>query len=281
MVRVAYHVGFALAFSTAALAQQNPSIPITLELRGEPFDGLPAFKLLADSVVIGTGEVGEESRTFQFSAPNGLDPKSIVVNYTNDLYGGPGKDRNLVILSARIGDRQFTGDAFRAPESVGVAEGKTFRLISGGQASLARPQAGWGDSSAARVTVPTEQESKDEQKPGAATKVETDRTCPRAEPTTIAGFARNSAELPEGSITKITAVAKSAGSGCELLITGFSSRDGSATWNQKLAKLRAQEVEAALVQNGFPKDHISLDVGTDGDDAPRSAAARRVTITIK
>ncbi len=84
------------------------------------YNGDAQFRLLMDGVQIGTHQTvsvqrGTGWQEFRFNLPAGARPNTLAVQFTNDLYGGVGKDRNLYV------DRiELAGTALDAPGAGGL-----------------------------------------------------------------------------------------------------------------------------------------------------------------
>lgn len=100
---------------------------------GRSVNGDAKFRLLADGVQVGTEQSvsvqrnGTDWEEFSFALPDGLRPKTLAVQFTNDFYGGAGKDRNLWVdrieVAGRTLDAPGTGGLYTQNASHSFAVG--------------------------------------------------------------------------------------------------------------------------------------------------------------
>jgi hypothetical protein len=87
---------------------------IQLHVTSDKYGADAHFKLYADGVYVGDGNVGSDfskgqSETFSFKSDG--QPKTISVVYDNDVYGGAGKDRNLYVDWVEVNGARLEGEA--------------------------------------------------------------------------------------------------------------------------------------------------------------------------
>jgi hypothetical protein len=95
---------------------------IQLNISGDAYLGSPQFTVTVDGTQIGgtlTADANHslgESQTFNLLGSFGSGPHTVAVQYTNDLYGGTGQDRNLYVDSIRTnGETLKTLDGIYEP----------------------------------------------------------------------------------------------------------------------------------------------------------------------
>lgn len=81
---------------------QLPGPQVTVYAAGNSHKGDAEFRLLMDGVQVGTTRAvstqhGTGWQSFTFNLPAGAQPKTLAVQFANDLYEGQGRDRNLYV----------------------------------------------------------------------------------------------------------------------------------------------------------------------------------------
>jgi mannosyltransferase len=122
------------------------SLSIEIAFRAELYQGPPHFQVFADKTLIGEGDITATRST----APHVLalkseqDPAAIRIWFTNDLFEGFERDRNLIVVSITINGRVIDLSKLpRRPNSIVWLEGEI--EVASGEAPLEvlRPEEGW------------------------------------------------------------------------------------------------------------------------------------------
>lgn len=82
----------------------KPKKSVDLFLKGDVYQGNPVFVVMADGKVVLESSVG--ARETKFNVKVDQDAKVLKVFFTNDLYKGSGKDRNLKIQRVNINNKK-------------------------------------------------------------------------------------------------------------------------------------------------------------------------------
>jgi len=190
----------------------------------------------------------------------------LTVRLTNDYFAGEGRDRSLVILSARVGAVELAPEDFiltSAGEPIERDRSNGVQIWSGNDIAVANaPEGGWLGRKTAAI----------EQSPSA--------DCSGfAE---VSGFSRNDASIEATDFGSLAAIVEAAASGyCSVTITGYADESGSDLANRRITAARAAVVLDYLLANGarFPVANIVSTEGTS-EFGVSASANRRVAVQL-
>jgi len=135
-----------------------PAAPIfftvTIDAWSDAYNGDPILVLRVGNNVVASAAVASHDKavpqTLTFSVPidAGGGPAGLDLLLTNDLYGGPGQDRNIHIKRISIGGKDVPlGQLTLAPDKYNKVDGNHLDLDTGNvPATLPRPADGWPSS---------------------------------------------------------------------------------------------------------------------------------------
>lgn len=215
VIGIAVFVGWTLAVHAA---------PLQLELGADLYQGGADFEVMADGDVVGRGTAkSANGERFEFEVPDNVT--EVGVRFKNDLVGpkdadgqiAVGADRNLIIISAAIGDKIWEGDTFTG---AGFARGNSLVVTRN---SVARLQIG-----------PRSADSVDKALCDANIKV--------------GDYANGEVTLEPAQKQKLAPILETPR--CRITVTGYSSTAGAAGANKAISLKRAQAVLDYLIQSG-------------------------------
>jgi outer membrane protein OmpA-like peptidoglycan-associated protein len=247
-----------LLWGTAAGAGE-----IIISASGTSFEGGPAFTVRLGDQEVGSGQVEADQppdtpAPFRFEVADEVLRANgeLSVAFTNDEYGGPGRDRNLYIYGATVGGTELSPQDFqfeRGGETQEAEADASFveLIIEGDEARAAARAEGW-------LPVPCEGE------------------------VAVTGFASGAVALtPEQEAALAPILAAGAGD-CSVVIAGYASVTGSPEFNLQIAEARARSVLEALVAGGasFAESRVVALGGTE-EFGPDEEANRRVVVRVE
>ena len=243
------------------LAGSATASELTVTMGGSFFRGPPEYEILADGVTIASGLVSIQ-RGDVVTLEVG-EPRSLAIRYINDLAGpldGDGKrpkgtDRNLTIEAVEFrGERLLGKELIGAP---GVVKAGDFAVVSFNQT--------------VNIPVPSETGSARAEPPAL--------TCPSID-VHLTGY-ENGKLLPNAEVlAKLDNLLPT--TGCSAIITGYSSKSGSAEANKLASRKRAQAALDYLTDKGAVFTHVDLaGWGATQLFGPNEADNRRVVVSLR
>jgi outer membrane protein OmpA-like peptidoglycan-associated protein len=254
-------------------------------------------------------------QSFTFAIPNTLfDPEGAVgVTLINEAYGGDGsnRDRNLYLASVTINGRAVTASGLVTMSDAGVEPnamlGEFLLLPDGNTHAISKaPDGGWpgpvGAIAEVReaatdpvVTASIAARLEPETAPSAASaesleiasldpdpEAGVSPVCDLDEHYNVIGFNENSNELTADITARLDQVIADIGARqCNVMVTGYSSKQGSYATNALFSVERAQNALRYLVEHGlrFVKANAT-GVGATDQFGPEFRENRRVVITV-
>lgn len=259
--RLALFVVFSLATPLAAWSAE-----IALNLSGDAFQGGPAFLVSIDDEPVGEGTVdpvpdGPDGAEFTFTVPDSVlaAGKTLQIRLTNDHYKEGVGDRNLRIVSARVGEVSLVASDFDIvyPDGYVGTDGSGLLTTNSQVAVADRPASGWVEAAVAPVAVCDES-------------------------AVVAGYANGVYQPTEEQNAELAPILNRAKEGdCSVTIRGYASTSGPEDANQRVSEVRAKAVLEYLVQNGasFTSTDVA-GVGETEEFGPSQADNRRVTVQL-
>jgi hypothetical protein len=107
--------GFDLPPGVVQSPPVDPMDTVVVRAAGQSWNGHAQFRLLADGAQVGgvqtaTTQAGSGWQEFVFRAELAEGTRSLQVEFLNDAYGGPGKDRNLHVDAVVVNGREMEPD---------------------------------------------------------------------------------------------------------------------------------------------------------------------------
>ncbi|MGN6488185.1 MAG: carbohydrate-binding domain-containing protein [Devosia sp.] len=291
-------VTFLTAVGSASVAAAAPAL-IVVTLTGQAYQGGPEFVLKFNGVVVGRdtvaaapdpssgdqsgGAAGDEShlQTFQYSLPDEVFSPSgaVEIEFVNDAYDGPGRDRNLIIHDLSVNGKAVSAQDYTitkkgAEVPADLIDNQVVLYTSDRVAAVAAPAAGWPITSPENVGAPLADSALTQSAPAVAVCegkslaiVNYERGSADVSPTQAAELKRFIASIPRGS--------------CSVQVTGYSSLSGAAEINKIVAEARANAVLKYLKQNGaeFSSEKASAFGETDRF-GPEAVDNQRVMVVV-
>ena len=231
---------------------------------GTFYEGPPQYEILVNGAVVAAGSVATEHGNVVTTEVG--DPTTLQIRFTNDLTApkGPdgkrpkGKDRNLIIEAVEFrGERLLGRQLLGAP---GVSQARDFAIVAIKQTVDIPIPPTTGVASAASLDV----------SPAPCTSLDVHLT----------GYP-NGELLPSAEVLA-TLDNLLPTTGCSVIITGYSSKSGSAEANKLASKKRAQAALDYLTEKGAVFTHIDLaGWGATQLFGPNEADNRRVVVSLR
>lgn len=255
-------------------------------------------------------------QSFAFAIPEALfDPNGTVgVTLTNEAYGGDGsnRDRNLYLASVTVNGRAVTASGLTTISDDGVEPntmlGEFLLLPDGNTHAISRaPAGGWplppanlagikeistdpvatssikaADRLAAAMPPDEPAESLDVAALDPDPEAIGEPACDLDQRYNVVGFPENSNELTPALTARLDQVIADIGSRqCNVIVTGYSSKQGSYATNALFSVERAQNTLRYLVEHGLKYvDANATGVGATDQFGPEFRDNRRVVITV-
>ena len=249
-----------LLWGTAAGAGE-----IIISASGTSFEGGPAFTVRLGDQEVGSGQVEADQppdtpAPFRFEVADEVLRANgeLSVAFTNDEYGGPGRDRNLYIYGATVGGTELSPQDFRFERGGETQEAEADAsfvelIIEGDEARAAAPAEGW-------LPAPVSCEGE----------------------VAVTGFASGAVALTPEQEAALAPILAAAGSGdCSVVIAGYASLTGGSELNLEISEARARSVLDALVAGGasFAESRVVALGGTE-EFGPDEEHNRRVVVQV-
>jgi outer membrane protein OmpA-like peptidoglycan-associated protein len=284
------------------------------------FDGRPVGEAAVDSAIdtVSTGRFADAAdksayvQSFEFPIPEALFKPGgeIRVRLINEAYGGDGSnhDRNLYLAAVAVNGRAVTVSGLRTQgtkaDQGNELVGEFLVLRDGNMEGVSMPPAGgWPMPGTAVASVVAQPAPAAQKAPVAVAKLRSPEpeagtvqtasldthdsagpvaACNRDELYNVIGFNENSNDLTPRLKTRLDQIIADIGTQkCKVLVTGYSSRQGSQATSALFAIERAQNVLAYLRAQGIAFDKATATGGGATEQFGEVPGAnRRVVISV-
>lgn len=261
----------AVVLGLLALAQEAGAAQVVLHLSGQEYKGGPSFEVFLGGLSIGEGSVepvpaAGEYRIFEYRVADELlaAGEPLRIRLTNDIFDGPGKDRNLFIERVIVGETQIAAEGItiqRANAEVGrvIKDGHRDIWSSQEVAVVAAPAGGWKLPETA-VLQPASCSGK-------AAIVAVDYK---------SGTLNQHQKAVLGPLLPALRQAE-----CVAVITGYASQGGSSDANLRASEARARLAAAYLETLGIPVERLMVVAGgSTASFGQDDASNQRVVVEI-
>lgn len=298
----------------AAVAADSTLVVV---LGGEAYDGPPKFSVDFGGKPVGEGTVAAAIdtagagrfadaadktpyiQTFTFSVPEAqfAADGEVRIKFLNEAYGGDGsnRDRTLYVASVSVNGRAVTASGLVSEAKSGAVPndmlGEFLVLPDGTRDALSKaPQGGWpapvdavatGATQTVAVAVPPP--AVDESLETAALDPDPESAqCDLDQKYNVIGFNENSNELTPRLVERLDQVVADIGvRQCNIIVTGYSSKQGEIATNALFAVERAQNALRYLQERGVKYIKASASgVGATTEFGDDFRSNRRVVITV-